>query len=43
VGAKVLGVVVVGVPTGRRGYGYYYRGYYSDGPSDDEASPRGVG
>jgi len=28
VGAKVLGVVVVGVPTGRRGYGYYYRGYY---------------
>jgi Mrp family chromosome partitioning ATPase len=28
-GARILGVVMNKIPTGRRGYSYYYRHYYT--------------
>src|SRR5437867_4147286 len=36
VGARILGVVVNGVPATRRGYGYYYSHYYDS----EKESPR---
>ena len=34
-GARMLGVVMNKIPTGRRGYSYYYRHYYTyDGEGD---------
>ncbi len=34
-GARLLGVVMNKIPSGRRGYSYYYRHYYSYGVEDD--------
>jgi polysaccharide biosynthesis transport protein len=36
-GARILGVVMNKIPTGRRGYSYYYRHYYTyDGEGDNK-------
>lgn len=44
-GARVLGVVLNKVPSGRRGYGYgynYYRHYYADYGGNDRGSGQGA-
>jgi polysaccharide biosynthesis transport protein len=45
-GARILGVVMNKIPTGRRGYSYYYRRYYtyeSDGHTKRRDSKGGAG
>jgi len=45
-GARILGVVMNKIPTGRRGYSYYYRHYYTDegnGNKRRRDSKRGAG
>ena len=40
-GARILGAVMNKIPTGRRGYSYYYRHYYTY-ESEDDAKRRGL-
>jgi Mrp family chromosome partitioning ATPase len=45
-GARILGVVMNKIPTGRRGYSYYYRHYYTyegDGNTKRRDSKGGAG
>ncbi len=43
-GARLVGVVMNKIPTGRRGYSYYYRHYYMyDGDTKHRGSKRGSG
>jgi non-specific protein-tyrosine kinase len=39
-GARILGVVMNKIPTGRRGYSYYYRHYYTYEDKDDSKRRR---
>lgn len=43
-GARILGVVMNKIPTGRRGYSYYYRHYYTyEGEGDTKRRRKGGG
>jgi non-specific protein-tyrosine kinase len=41
-GARILGVVMNKIPTGRRGYSYYYRRYYMDEGEGDTKRRRSI-